>query len=125
MTPEIAEIYNILDVFSGPMSSKTLVAARRSLERDHDVLPPVRRPYAVSALRWSATCGGTRSTIRKCQHSDILQPPSVETPMVGTDGGRSGIHGARPDDQLQRWITAFVPFLAERGLAVCGGTPHQ
>src|SRR6218665_151315 len=23
------------------------------MERDHDVLPPVRRPYAVSELRWS------------------------------------------------------------------------
>src|SRR6218665_3291859 len=71
------------------MSSRTLVAVHRSMERDHDVLPPVRRPYAVSEFRWSATCGGTRSTIRKCQHSDILQPPSPETPIVGADGDRS------------------------------------
>src|SRR6218665_2376669 len=35
------------------MSSRTLVAVHRSMERDHDVLPPVRRPYAVSELRWS------------------------------------------------------------------------
>src|SRR6218665_1414013 len=71
------------------MSSRTLVAVHRSMERDHDVLPPVRQPYAVSELRWSATCGATRSTIRKCQHSDIRQPPSLETPIVGADGGRS------------------------------------
>ena len=54
------------------MSSKTLVAVRRSLERDHDVLPPVRRPYAVSTFHWSATSGETRSTIRKCQHSESV-----------------------------------------------------
>src|SRR6218665_3687960 len=35
------------------MSSRTLVAVHRSMERDHDVLPPVRRPYAVSELRWT------------------------------------------------------------------------
>ena len=34
------------------MSSRTLVAVHRSMERDHDVLPPVRWPYAVSELRW-------------------------------------------------------------------------
>src|SRR6218665_411212 len=60
------------------------------MERDRDVLPLVRRP---AALRWSATCGGMRSTIRKCQHSDILQP-SPETPIVRADGGRSSIYGA-------------------------------
>src|SRR6218665_1542179 len=92
------------------MSSRTLVAVHRSIERDHDVLPPVRRPYAVSELRWSATCGGTRPTIRKCQHSDILQPPSLETPIVGADGGRSCIYGARPDDQLHGGLRPVSPF---------------
>src|SRR6218665_1591812 len=92
------------------MSSRTLVAVHRSLERDHDVLPRVGRPYAVSGLRWSATCGGTRSTIRKCQHSDILQPPSLETPIVGADGGTSCIYGARPDDQLHGGLRPLSPF---------------
>src|SRR6218665_3098141 len=92
------------------MSSRTLVAVHRSMERDHDVLPPVRRPYAVSELRWSATCGGRRSTIRKCQHSDILQPPSLETPIVGADGGRSCIYGARPDDQLHGGLRPLPHF---------------
>src|SRR6218665_471624 len=102
------------------MSSRTLVAVHRSMERDHDVLPPVRRPYAVSELRWSATCGGTRLTIRKCQHSDILQPPSLETPIVGADGGRSCIFGARPDDQLHgglRPLSSFWPSAVWRSVA--------
>src|SRR6218665_1760788 len=80
------------------------------MERDRDVLPPVRRPYDVSELRWSATCGGTRSTIRKCQHSDILLPPSLETPIVGADGGRSCIYGARPDDQLHGGLRPLSHF---------------
>src|SRR6218665_1034387 len=92
------------------MSSRTLVAVHRSMERDHDVLSPVRRQYAVSELCWSATCGGTRSTTRKCQHSDILQPPSLETPIVGADGGRSCVYGARPDDQLHAGLRPLSPF---------------
>src|SRR6218665_1699250 len=57
-----------------------------------------------------ATCGGTRSTIRKYQHSDILQPPSLETLIACADGGRSCIYGARPDDQLHDGLRPSSPF---------------
>jgi len=86
-----SEIYNnILDVFRGWLSSRTLAVVRRSMERDRHVKPPVRRLLQPSAGRLPVEERGHQSV--KCQHSDILQPPSP--------GRRSCIYGARPDDQL-------------------------
>jgi len=82
MTSEIAKsITTFCMFFGGWLSSRTLVVVRRSMERDRHVIPPVRRPLRPSAGRLPVEERGQQSV--KCQHSDILQPPSPGRRSLG------------------------------------------
>src|SRR6218665_2931531 len=105
------------------MSSRTLVAVHRSMERDHDVLPPVRRPtpFRSSAGRLPVEERGQQSaSVNTVTFSNLPPLRRRSSGLMAADRLRG--ETGRPTARL---ITAFVHILAGRGLAICEGTPPQ
>src|SRR6218665_3869849 len=108
------------------MSSRTLVAVHRSMERDHDVLPPVRRPtpFRSSAGRLPVEERGQQSaSVNTVTFSNLPPLRRRSSGLMAKD--RVAYLRGETGRPTARWITAFVPILAQGGMAICRVTPPQ